>query len=89
MRHFLLDYSALRRPTLFACSLRNARLVTTCSFGDDEQSRTVADEIDQQRAAYAEARLAGVDREEEEDAISELDISEGERAHHLLAPSPS
>jgi hypothetical protein len=42
------------------------------------------DEIDQQRAAYAEARLAGVDREEEEDAISKLDISEDELTTSLL-----
>jgi hypothetical protein len=53
-------------------------------FGEDEQARTVADEIDQQRAAYATARLAGADREEEEDAICELDISEGELEVSLL-----
>ena len=53
-------------------------------FGDDELARTVANEIDQQRAACAKARLAGVDREEEEDAISELDISEDELTTSLL-----
>jgi len=53
-------------------------------FGEDEQSQTVADEIDQQRAAYATARLAGADREGEEDAISELDISESELNVSLL-----
>jgi hypothetical protein len=53
-------------------------------FGDDELSRTVANKIDQQRAAYAEARLAGIDREEEEEAISKLDISEDELTTSLL-----
>jgi hypothetical protein len=54
-------------------------------FGDDELSRTVANEIDQQRAVYAEARFAGIiDREEEEEAISELDISEDELTTSLL-----
>jgi hypothetical protein len=53
-------------------------------FGEVEQARTVANEIDQQRAAYATASLAGADREEEEDAIYELDISEGELEVSLL-----
>jgi hypothetical protein len=57
-------------------------------FGGDEQARTVADEIDQQRATYTAARLAGADREKEEDAIYELDIYERGRARGLLAPSP-
>jgi hypothetical protein len=56
-------------------------------FGEDEQACAVEDDIDQQRTvtACAAARLAGTDREEERDAIYELDISEGELEVSLLS----